>query len=69
MKEGHDHEVRRDLVVGRRAEERLAVLAPEGEEGVEQAAGVETAVVREPCGLDLRERRPDRERELADDDL
>ena len=41
MEEGRQHEVRGDLVVGRRAEEGLAVLPPERQEGVEEPPLVE----------------------------
>ncbi|WP_437774735.1 hypothetical protein [Sorangium sp. So ce1097] len=56
-------------MAGRGAEERLAVLAPEREKGVEQAVRVEAAALGEPRGLDLGQGSADGERELAGDDL
>jgi hypothetical protein len=44
----HEHEVRRDFVVRRGAEQWLAVIPPEGEEGAEEAIGIEAAVGAQP---------------------
>jgi hypothetical protein len=55
VQEGHQDQVRGDLVIGRAAQERLAVTAPEGEEGVEQLRRVEGAVGIEPGRAEVRE--------------
>lgn len=44
VEEGEEDERRCNFVVGRRAEERLAVLEPEGLEGIEDTVLVEAAV-------------------------
>jgi hypothetical protein len=56
VEERHQHEVRGDLVVRRGAEERLAVLAPEVEEGARSRSLSRLALGGEPGRLDLRER-------------
>jgi hypothetical protein len=57
MQKGHQDQVRRDLVVGRAAQKRLAVLPPEGQERGQQRVGVQPTVRFEPGGLSAWQRR------------
>lgn len=69
VEECHQHEVGGDLVVERSAEQRLSVLAPEVEEGFEEAVEVEAPISPQPGGSDGEERGARRKGELPDDDL
>ncbi len=51
MQKGHQHQMRGDLVIGRAAEQRLAVLAPEGEKGVQKSGGIEVALFVSQVGV------------------
>jgi hypothetical protein len=55
MQKGHQHQVGRDFVIGRAAQQRLAMLPPEGQEGGQQTRRVQAAIGFSQVGADLRQ--------------